>query len=960
MRRIIHFVLWLACAAGFALPVTAQTPALDLLLFGGAGVSWTAPALNAYAIAYGDSRTANGGGITWTTNQISNNLTPSNNGWSGWLFPQSGNKYLPETSWNYGVGAQTTAGILGRLNKAAFDCNSSAGCLTANPNFTGRNLNIGASCTPGGSCTALSGSVTAGATSIDILPVVGGAPAAGDYISVNSVTTTYTCQLSSVGLVAGSATIYQASVPANCFAGTVTTATTVWDSPAANASAFVAALGASGAGASIADVNNSIQGTGQNSPVNDPANVVFVMGGTNDGTITNTSAQPQTATNLQGIVQGLSAKYVILGNERPAGLATGCSASFAVGAPCSSSVGINGSPEVHTIPSSATCAGNTTYCTTVNTPALYYDTVQVFYAPCGALTTGTPSGLNKQGGGSTVAGDWYNCGTLTAATSLGTAYSPGASDGVQLINCTTLTAAAGNGTATCTPAAGQYSVSAGGVITVNAADAGKKIAVWYRWTAQSQTGLQHKVAHDWVTSASCTSFTGAMSGITLPAGAGCKKLYPNVAVADTWGQIVDTTIPGYNATTGPFYPKPYAEVDGLHDLGLGGELTTKAMLTAATAAGAVPAAPVYTAPTVGGVKATAATFNNSGTNVFTSVKCGGYPNTKNRWITGLTPNTNVTNPYSGVSIYGGSGVLATPYPVYSQGAGLAATAHVVCVDTDNDAVVLDQVNTGNATPTSTMFLVDNSTLIPGGVFDHVNLLASTVVTGCQSTVVICGTPLGDGFTYTFGYPANGWTAPAIDTATKTAIGNGTMGLAYGMASNPFGDGADYETVQLSGYAGAGTGYVNFGLSLGSVASTELATLTTGAQLRGICDVRVNNGPNGHLYGFNGVSVQVYTTAASAIPSFWPTNGAGSTFPVTTSNSVYNYSSNHYSDGMVAAGAPNTDGSNRLNLTEVTPPAVVYGPVATNVSLIINVNLIANDPVSATVYFGRCSVVQAAQ
>ena len=963
MVWLVRLVVWLALAC----PALAQTPALDLLL-SGSGVHWAAPPLNAYAIGYGDSRTANAGGISFASSTLTSAIVPGNNDWAAWLFPQSGNgaagaatgngnRYISEYWWNYGVGAQTTAGIAGRLNSAAFDCNAS-NCLSTAPTYTGRNLNIGTTCTPGGSCTAVSGNVPAGATSIDIIALSGGAPQNGDYISVNGYTI-YNCKLSGVALVSGSSTIYSATIPSTCITNTITTATTVWDSPAAKSSNFAAFLGASGAGTTVTDMNNNILTNAQYAPTSDPATVAFVLAGTNDGGLTNTTAQPQTQVNLAAIVNGLrtgsAVKTVVLANERPSGLATGCSAAGASGGLCvASGVGNNGSPEIHTIPTSSP------YNITLNIPAAYFDTIQVFYAPCGSVTT-AGSGLNKQGTGSGVTGDSYNC---TGGTPTGT-YTAPSGDGTNVINCTSGVTAAPNGAATCTPSTGQYSVTTGGVYTFNAADAGKKVAIWYRWTSNA-TGLQHKVVHDWVTSTSCAPFTGAMSGIVLPAGAGCKKVYPNVSVADTWSQIVDTTVPGYNATTGPFYPKPYTEVDGLHDLGLGGELTTQAMLTAASSAGVVPAAAAYTPPAVAGIKASAS-YYNTGTVAYGTGSCAAnpyYTTNKSQWIVSLSPATNVANPNTGALLYGPAGTQSSPYPVFSASAGLSTSpqTHVVCVDTVNNALLLDQAATAiNAT--TIYALVDGVNTLTGGVFDHTNFDVTTPLVACKpASTMLCGLPVGTGFTFTAGvpdYPSNGWGAPTFDGGTPTAIQNGTLGFAYGMATNPFGDGADYEVVQLSGYAGA-TALSTFTLTQGIVSTYQLASIPSGATMRGICSVRVGPGPNGHLYGFTGVSVGASLHFTSATPSFWPTNSAGNTFPITFWAGSYSASLQHWSDGMVKSGAPNTDASNRVSLAELSPPAISLGSSPSAATLTVAVNWAGNDPVSATVYIGRCSLFTAAQ
>ena len=247
-----------------------------------------------------------------------------------------------------------------------------------------------------------------------------------------------------------------------------------------------------------------------------------------------------------------------------------------------------------------------------------------------------------------------------------------------------------------------------------------------------------------------------------------------------------------------------------------------------------------------------------------------------------------------------------------------------------------------------------------GVFDHTNFLTSTAIVGCKpSSTMLCGTPLGDGFTYTQGYPSTGWGAPTFDAASQTAIQNGTLGIAYGMATQPFaseGDTADYEVLQLSGYAGTGGG--TFTLSQGAAVNLT-AALPSGVTSRAICDVRIGAGPNGHLYGIQGVLTQIQTTFASVVPSFWPTNPAGNSFAIIHTNGTFSASSTQqFSDGMIANGAPNLGASNRVKLSELSAPAVSLNGVPTGMTMTVTTSWGAGDPVSATVYIGRCGVFQA--
>ena len=90
--------------------------------------------VNNYLIAAGDSRTANSMIFPAWSSGTFTTATNYSNGYAGWLFPLSGNRYLAEIGWNYAVGAQTTAGIAGRLWNTTQYCNDSgaisAACFT--------------------------------------------------------------------------------------------------------------------------------------------------------------------------------------------------------------------------------------------------------------------------------------------------------------------------------------------------------------------------------------------------------------------------------------------------------------------------------------------------------------------------------------------------------------------------------------------------------------------------------------------------------------------------------------------------------------------------------------------------------------------------------------------------------------------------------------------------------------
>lgn len=202
----------------------------------------------------------------------------------------------------------------------------------------------------------------------------------------------------------------------------------------------------------------------------------------------------------------------------------------------------------------------------------------------------------------------------------------------------------------------------------------------------------------------------------------------------------------------------------------------------------------------------------------------------------------------------------------------------------------------------------------------------------------------------------------IDAGTQAAIANGTMGVGYGLESNPLGDGVDDFVVALQGYAGAGTSikltFTN-GTSNG-IGSTIQGTFKLGDIHRAICQVYTSAGPNGHLYGHTGTSLTLTDQSQPTTPYIAPgLNGIEATPTYYIWNAVGGGGSLDYVDPMLdlgMAGVYSTSLGNMLKLTELTPPASFGGTPASQI-LTLTIGYTSGDPVSATIRIRNCRVQQ---
>lgn len=826
-----------------------------------------------FAIAFGDSRTQNGGGYSFSTTSVQGSGTYGG-GHSGWLFPLSGNKLIGSIGWNYGVAAQSTAGLAGRLNSIGSDCNSpfypiTSACytgLTATTTSSGNNAGVSTFSTTATPTGPAGSPITAGSTSV----ILGLAASSVLYTTGGTI-------ISAIN----SATNYSISIPLIAAANTAL----VTFAPAGTTSNY-ANYGGGGFTFTSTDSSKNTYSTPQYSPHGDPAKVVFILSGVNDSNL----SQRQSLNNLAAIFDDLGPaganKIVIVGDESPTGLVEGFSIPNNLA---------NGAPEVCTV------TGSPAVCT-VTKHASYYDTQTVFFAPA---TSGLTLGLND--GLVLTADSAGNCASGPSAPSGATHY---------------------------------YCVNAG-VYTLNAADVGTKIAIYYRWVglgSETAPNLMTTI-HNWLNSSTCSDYTDPLSGITYTGlnGALCNR--PWVHVAQTWNATKDAD--PSNCTSGhTCYPGPWISSDGVHPSSYGGEVIAAAMITAAQSAGAIRANEPFPLPTVGGVYGTnGALTATTGT---VSGVCSGLLNGTNRaYYIGLLAPTVASGAYSvGQRVYFNN--ITT---------GIPAGTAVTCLDAANNLLMLASPATlAVSTNAGVLITSDNNSLIANGVFDHVNQLNTTgLFNGCGAANVNCGQAPGT----TKGIPA-GWYA-SLDSNSQTAITAGTLGFSYGMATAPFaasGNNYDYEVIQIQGYAGGGA---NPSASISITTNAQVKSLEAQNDMhRGICDIKVAAGPNGHLTGFKAPTVQVsHTTSTFNPPGVPSTHSSYNTFNTWVGSQGGGLD---FTDATIAPGAPNvTNGI--LSLPEVSIPAKIGGSTLTTTTFYVNLGWSASDPVSATVYIGRCALVK---
>ena len=924
---------------------------------------------NQFFAALGDSITHNGGGALYQSGSLSIS-TQAGNGYSGWLFALSGGKFVPEQSWNFGRGAQTTAGGAGRINRSGNDCNdASQGAFTVYC-FTGAVATISASGNNSGQATITTTGTPTSVTGVS--PTVN-----TQYVEVG---TANAAPMQSVLSTINSSTSYTLSQNLVSSGNNLTVVFSPFDSTSSSHSSdFASHLGASGVGSLTTDIENNFANTGVYSVSTDPAQVVAIHMGTNDANMTNTTTQPQSLVNLAYMLDKLGPnganKIVVLTDQIPRGLATGYSAAKASGAQINPG-NINAaftiaSPEIHTMPaSSSTCGATTGYCITVDNASYFYPEPsgstlpKVFFTPCGTTTTGTPSGHNGS-----VTTDYYGCGT----TASGSNFTAGANDGVVLVQDSSANCNQSTPAVTAPSGATHYfCMSSAGVMTVNSADANAVVGIYYRYLLNNSGGSNYpsymSLIHDWAASSSCGSFFSVSYQTSYPiSGAQCNR--PWVHVAPTWAATIDpgagNCVSVASGGTGLCYPAPYILTDGLHPQPAGGALMANAVLNTATSAGAVQSTTPFPLETQSNVYVVAAASGAPGT---ITTLCPQSPqmaaasaaaNSKSWYISGLSPAVS-TQAYGAVGAGSYAVVTNGPtfYPVTYSSTGFTVAPTVTCLDSQNNLLQVSSPATSTWSIGASQVALSKTSFLANGVFVNANgqFNTSPTVTGCGASNVNCGTANYGGWSITQGAPTN-WTL-SLDAATQAAITSGNIKFSFGLASNPFGDGYNYEVLQMQGYLPSGNGAVSLSETIGSSADYGPAfTIKSGDLHRAQCDVRIGAGPNGRLYGLLNtiISVADHTTTNFNPPGIPSANATW----YNTTNLVTGQAGGggmEFNDAVIATGAPGVT-NNLLKVSAISPPAQMGTVTSASTVGYINfgttINYTGGDFQSWTVVIGRC-------
>ena len=862
--------------------------------------SYTPPNLTSpFALALGDSISAKAFGLEYVGSTFESEVVVYGS-YLAQLYALSLTDLLPHTTYNYGVGGTSTAGIDGRVTRSGNDCNY-LGAATSQ------------SCS-----TALFGTVSSGGGSgtnaVTLAAQPAGNPWAAETIPVqgnwivNGTPATMSIPLGTTISNSPSSPYTSLTASANFTANAITAPSAFLIAPAANFSN--AAYSQSHSNIAV-DASNNYHNTGNFSAMTDPAQVVFLEAGTNDF-LAGGPATSNILYSLQNIADMLDClgpygdaadydqcptganKIVILSDETPRGLAESYSIANNTA---------NGSPEVHTAP----IGGGSI---TVIEAARFVVDDGVYYLP--AASSGPP-------------------------------FVAGPNDGVMLTNCTP-----------CTPQRGQYNASAG-VYTFAGGDGNAVVGIDYRWSDSAVSTAPNYLTtiHDWIDdSTHCSAnFQDPISNQTYPiSGAQCNR--PWVHVAQTWNALLDPTSLGNCIARGNncYNAKYTLPIDGLHPGFTGGQIMAGAMLTAARNAGAVKATSQYPLP-IANNPTFNATTNTTGTITTTCTHVAGT--SANYYLTNLAPS---------IAGYTSSSLVLQLYPPHAPlyfdtaAAGITGGSAIIdCWDTKNNVVHITQPASASLTvnPMATVYGLLSNGVVSYTIASTTNdphWISNSPVTGCGTNNTNCGSPLTEN-SIVKGYPG-GWTI-GMDHGDQISIGANTLGFAYGIEQDPLGDGYDSFTMQFQGFWGnSPTPTVKLTASFVSQINSQTVL---GSLQRAVCRVGLSPGPNGRLLGISSVSVSAQDTTSNAFVA--PGSGeSSSTYTTWTASSGNTYTYGGAArDSSVTAGNPGvTNGV--LILDIVSPPIKIVpspaGTVTPGFSVVITG--VDQDPVSATVRIERCA------
>ena len=351
MRAILPLILAAAAASACAPAQAAQEQSPGAPFIGIAGqptiylprsaaAGYVAPTITAgLAIVYGDSRAANAGDATYAHPAFTSTSAFSNT-WAAEVPWQTNNAVQFSYTYNYGVGAQSSAGIRSRENSALPYCNGPTGngvCFTVADKTT-----TSGSTSSTNMAIASATGLSAGTYYVYLNPQSSGAT---NYLGPQTTITCVSACTSPVTLSAAP----NLAIPSG---------TEVLFAAPSTVNPFWNGLDATLTGWTLTDPFYNSINVGLHSACSDPAALVFFMTGTNDGSLPTLQALKNQAAIFDAMGPSGCNKVVIAGNEIPRGLATAIQ-------------------ERHTIPTSP-------YQVTVVNSGQFYDDQGVYYAPAAA------------------------------------------------------------------------------------------------------------------------------------------------------------------------------------------------------------------------------------------------------------------------------------------------------------------------------------------------------------------------------------------------------------------------------------------------------------------------------------------------------------------------------------------------------------------------------------------------
>jgi peptidoglycan hydrolase-like protein with peptidoglycan-binding domain/lysophospholipase L1-like esterase len=520
------------------------------------------------------------------------------------------------------------------------------------------------------------------------------------------------------------------------------------------------------------------------------------------------------------------------------------------------------------------------------------------------LPTGVAIAYREQytipaGGGTfTVAhaSSFYNDGYVSYAPAPG-----GANDGVELTKVSSA------------PGAGQYSV-ASGQYTFSAADAGATVAVDYTYINNAHGGVGNMALHNWLTS-SAADFVDPTSGIDyqIP-GALYNRSW--VIPVDTWDTIADP------AQTALSYNLPYTLFDGLHPTLYGCQQIAKPISAAidarlpSTDYSSLPTGDTELLETSNGVKTTYSSADTS-------------PAGKPFELTPIIPGTFTLTAGTTTGTDDGNGNIV--------GAGIASS-------TINYATGSWVVNYTSKPPINTKIIGSNESdgdiLFNGSFSPTEGFTAPTTISGCSAGCQSSGNITSSNNT---GIPAR-WIS-TIDANTSAQIASGSMKINIALSTTTS-DGYPEIELQLSGKTS----------SAGSMSITltqpGINYLMGNQKYRGTAVVKIDAGPNGHLYGLSVVQAKATCTAGLGT-SFTP---AGETTTFSNGASSPNYVGRTGTGGTGLEFSDSDISSGELRLPFLTQSCDTTGMTGSLTgTYLFAIAADASTPISATIHISRASM-----